>query len=155
MIPGLLLLCFALPFGLAYGLYHRASQHTFGTLNRGILITPVLHFRDTDTKTQSKWIMLYLTETPEPKITEKLHNIHLTLGKNFSRVQTHTFLYMNTENLYNRARAEMLLSKLPKHVEAGIFIIDPRGQVVMGYLPDADPSDIYKDLTRLLQYSNR
>ena len=40
---------------------------------------------------------------------------------------------------------------LPAH---RIYIVDPRGFLMMSYTPDTDPAGIIKDLKRLLRYSS-
>ena len=34
-----------------------------------------------------------------------------------------------------------------------VFVVDPLGQIILRYAPDADPKDILKDMERLLRYS--
>lgn len=34
-----------------------------------------------------------------------------------------------------------------------VFVVDPLGQIILRYAPDADPKDILKDMDRLLRYA--
>ncbi len=51
------------------------------------------------------------------------------------------------------AAPERIESLLPATDQAEIYIVDPRGYVVMWYRADADPAGLIKDLKRLLRIS--
>jgi len=123
------------------------------------------------------WGLLYIGGSSCDKLCEQrmndLRRVHLALGKNQKRVHR---LYLDDSGKDNIA-AE-LKSRYPKvkvlakpamsvsawkaqldGVSAGkarpgmVFIIDPLGNAIMSYQPDADATGIRKDMGRLLHVS--
>ena len=123
------------------------------------------------------WGLLYIGGSSCDKLCEQrmndLRSVHLSLGKNQKRVRR---LYLDDSGKNNIA-AE-LKSRYPKvkvlakpamsvsawkaqldGVSAGkarpgtVFIIDPLGNAIMSYQPDADATGIRKDMGRLLHVS--
>lgn len=120
-----------------------------------------------------KWSMVYLANKCEIKCKAKLRNmrqIHVSLYKEIPRMQRvlitnqvdvvdikqiHPELQiLNVDeaaiaNLYSQFAATG--SAEPK--EDNLYLIDPRGFLMMRYGPNVDPALIRKDIVRLMKYS--
>lgn len=109
------------------------------------------------------------------ELAETLERVRLTRGKHMRRVRS----FLVTGDLENVARLagdvaafpgvvvfgvspEQLASlkdtftldgKAPMDGESRIYLVDPLGNLMMSYGRDADPTDIRKDLARLLRVS--
>jgi len=122
---------------------------------------------------QGKWIMLQVDQGACPEACQKklydMRQLRLAQGKDMDRIERvwlitdgaplDTMLmreYDGTRLL--RARADLVKAWLP--VDDGtvaadhIFMIDPRGNLMMRFPKDADPNKIKKDINKLLKASS-
>ena len=169
---------FAAPFFLAHWFYeHKSSEilSTLGTVNNGRLIQPPIKLSyilsDSQQATPEKWIFLCVVRSTEDKavitrLLDKLERIRLALGKEYSKTSLILGL-PKTNGLPENWPVEMqsipriILSEKGIHLlldrlegsSNGIFLVDPHGNVIMLYPPDEKSDDIYKDIQRLLKYS--
>lgn len=128
---------------------------------------------------QGKWTMVYFDSAVCAEQCEKqlhvMRQTHIAQGKEQEKVQR---LYVLTDSVgldalavklaeYQDMRVWMAdkteLSKLIHEFgmdtltaadAKGIYLLDSLGNLMMRYVPDADPAGIRKDLARLLKYSN-
>jgi len=127
------------------------------------------------TTLHGKWSMLFLVEGAcEASCEENLYRlrqIRLATGKEMLRVQRvaivnekerQTFrdnlsrnylgqLYVTKDNLGEKFLHQF--QDIEFNDKAAIFLIDPRGFLMMRYSSDTDPSGIIRDLSRLLKIS--
>ena len=96
----------------------------------------------------------------------KMRQLRLTQGKNRDRIER-VFLIRDGElpaaevkreyegTWFVRAQGSQLLSALPgtNEIADPIYLIDPKGNLMMRYPKDADASKMVKDLNRLLRLS--
>jgi cytochrome oxidase Cu insertion factor (SCO1/SenC/PrrC family) len=130
-------------------------------------------------ETQGKWTMVYFdTSSCTESCMKKLYfmrQIHHSQGKSMDRIQR---LFIVTDPAGTSALKGKLndypdmlvwtaeqaeLSKLKQHFgidgsaadmsEKNMYLIDPRGNLMMRYLPGTEPAGMRKDLERLLKYS--
>lgn len=124
------------------------------------------------------WVMLYAGRLPCDASCEaaldKLHRVWLTQGREAERVQlVFVALAGSPEQLRQMAAAHAGLTVVGGDDDAiqklgralvshdgtaldglrRIYVIDPLGNLVLSYPPDADPTGIRKDLARLLRLS--
>jgi cytochrome oxidase Cu insertion factor (SCO1/SenC/PrrC family) len=109
------------------------------------------------------------------ELAETLERVRLTRGKHMRRVRT--FLVtgdlesvprlagdvaafpgvavfgISPEELASLRKTFTLEGKAPLDGESRIYLVDPLGNLMMSYRRDADPTDIRKDLARLLRVS--
>jgi peroxiredoxin len=123
-----------------------------------------------------KWVMVYVDASTCletcPKILYAMRQIHTSQGKEADRIkrvfiatdseqsaalQAQHKLYPDMEIWIADASVLPQLNKVfaldtgsAKH---RTYLIDPLGNVMMQYVPQADPAGMRKDLTRLLSYS--
>ena len=173
---------FLAPVVVGYTLYGVGWQSN-ATVNYGELIQPVRPVSDVSLRSldgrafrfdgvQRKWTMVYLGSAECLKSCEaalyKMQQVHLAQGRQANRVQR---VFIVTDN----AALDMLRYKVldypGTHVLTGVpdaikaikrqfaqvrdrtYLVDPLGNIVMGYSSDADPSGMRKDLSRLLRAS--
>jgi len=127
---------------------------------------------------KSKWTLLYIAAQPCAEVCEenlyKIRQVRLAQTKHAHRVQS-VFV---TPTAVSDAAVDALLSRHPgvvglradaqamsalvdeftykqaKPPEPGrVYVVDPLGNLMMSYPPDADPSAMRKDLSRLLKVS--
>ena len=120
------------------------------------------------------WTMLEIASNPCEgdcgKNVYKMRQVRLALGKDAYRVQRALVAESGsaldklmadnpgTGLFFLNDRSAEFLQQFPGYNEGGIpliagriYIIDPLGNLMMRYPPDADPSDILKDLRQLLK----
>jgi len=128
---------------------------------------------------QKKWTMIYFDEAGcPPRCVEnlyKMRQVRLTQGKEVDRLQyvfvtwgaidparlaalrkDHPDMRVLTGNPPEvRALADQfaLDHGNPMQAPGRIYVVDPLGNLMMSYAPDADPSGMRKDLARLLRVS--
>ncbi len=125
-----------------------------------------------------KWSMAYVTESCDKQCMDnvyRMRQIHIAMDKHSLRVQKVLLLTEQTASELsemlinfrgqqvidtNLVNAHVLLDKFrltksdnPLKAER-IYIIDPLGNLMMSYQPDANPGDIMKDLKKLLRASH-
>jgi cytochrome oxidase Cu insertion factor (SCO1/SenC/PrrC family) len=126
-----------------------------------------------------KWTLVYLGEAACGAACRKrldaLQQVRIALGENMQRVQR---LFLATgaagDAGLQQLKADypgMLVARLspkqaaeldamfsvegaPAPVAGNIYLVDPLGNLMMYYRPDADPRDVIQDLQRLLKYSH-
>lgn len=125
-----------------------------------------------------KWSMVYVAKTCDKPCMDnvyRMRQIHIAMDKNSLRVQKVLFLtqqgateltglfndyagqqVINTDLIDKNALLDKFrLLEFDKPLEAGrIYIVDPLGNLMMSYQPDANPRDIMKDLNKLLRASH-
>ena len=124
-----------------------------------------------------KWSMVYVTEACDKLCmgnVYRMRQIHIAMDKHSLRVQKVLFLtrqntkeltemlldfagqqVINTDLIDTNALIEKFrLTKSDNPLVAGrIYIIDPLGNLMMSFQPEANPRDIMKDLNKLLRAS--
>jgi cytochrome oxidase Cu insertion factor (SCO1/SenC/PrrC family) len=126
-----------------------------------------------------KWTLVYLGKTAcEAVCREKLdalRQVRIALGENMRRVQR-LFLAVGGADAAGLRQLtsddpELLVARLssaqadelapvfgaegaPASGAGNIYLVDPLGNLMMYYRPDADPRDMIQDLQRLLKYSH-
>lgn len=127
-----------------------------------------------------KWSLVYLLDGECDNACEqnmyRMRQLQLAMGKHAPRVQRVFINYGNDpvefsskqlqeyrgqllvkasgmNNLDTPALFELTEGDSPLSAHR-IYIVDPRGFLMMSYAPDADPGGIIKDLKRLLRYSS-
>ena len=157
---------------LATFMYSSGWMSPDGRVNNGRLLTPViplddLAVLDVPALASEKWqLILRVSDACDTRCDEwvvMLRQLHVALGKNESRVER---LYLsNLEapasvdrvGFYRTITTELTpiesLMQPPPADNAGIFISDPLGNIMLYYSLDADPKDIIKDMKKLLKLS--
>lgn len=175
-----LLLAFAIPLLLAIFFVYRGSWPGM-QVNKGHLYHPAIQMGDLPWKSidgkpflwknnaQNKWLMVYVIPPECDELCKKtiyhLHQVQIALNKDqeqFQRVllfvspTTTKNIKLITEDHYAQGAQRLRLSPeafarlaLPEHER--IFILDPAQWLVLGYTQEANPSDILKDLQRLMR----
>jgi cytochrome oxidase Cu insertion factor (SCO1/SenC/PrrC family) len=124
-----------------------------------------------------KWSMVYLAKTCDKACMDnvyRMRQIHIAMDKHSLRVQKVLFLtqqgttelsglfndfagqqVINTDLINTSALLDKFrLTSTDKPLQAGrIYIVDPMGNLMMSFQPDANPRDIMKDLHKLLRAS--
>ncbi|HEY7985987.1 MAG TPA: SCO family protein [Methylophilaceae bacterium] len=123
-----------------------------------------------------KWVMVYVDSSACldscPKSLYAIRQIHTAQGKEADRIKRVFIATDNTQPASLQAQKKLYpdmeiwiadASALPQlnqafALQAGTvahrsYLIDPLGNVMMQYAPQADPAGIRKDLARLLSYS--
>lgn len=137
------------------------------TRNRGILITPVIQLAPAGGTASSiadgrRWTVLLRAPTACDEACAKrlvlLSRVREAQGRNMDRVQMRVWpdgqgaAPAGFEPWQPEAAQE--LSLLGSAVEpGGVMLVDPLGNAMMRFLPDADPSDVRKDLAHMLRWS--
>jgi len=124
-----------------------------------------------------KWSLVYLVENHCNEDCDqnlyRMRQLRLAQGKHGTRVQR-VLLNLGSEHLQLSDRqlreyagqlislpqdSDELLGRFRLHEndhpleKNRLYLVDPRGFLMMGYLPDADPGGIIDDMRRLLRYS--
>ena len=127
------------------------------------------------TELQSRWALIYFGgEGCDDACDRTLHNTNqarLAQGKNLSRVNSVLILpksvsKTDVDQMTRRYPGLLTLTGTPQALgtlmsqfapDAGVpdrvYVVDPLGNLMMSYPADADPTDIKKDLMRLLRVS--
>lgn len=180
LLIGLAVLFFA-PLGLSFYLYYGRSSLQPGTrVNRGELVTPVqpmprvaLPLLQEGTTSADlligKWTLLYAVigrcdDLCRSKLYET-RQVRIALDRDLPRVQRVLvadpaccdagFLPSEHPDLIavRAAGAAALLAALPPG-QGRIYIVDPLGNLMMSYAPDAKPKGLLEDMKRLLKLSH-
>ncbi len=126
---------------------------------------------------RGKWTLIYISGSscaaPCTDNLYKMRQVRLAQGENMGRVQR-LFLFTGSDNplpaalddypkidvaILPRQASKIFLSQFTVvNTEPGkaerIYVVDPLGNLMMYYYPDAEPSGILKDLQRLLKVSS-
>jgi cytochrome oxidase Cu insertion factor (SCO1/SenC/PrrC family) len=172
---------FFVPLGLSFYLFYGHSSLTPGNrVNRGALIDPVRPMpplsvallgagRTAPDFLQHKWTILYAnvgacTDICRAKLYDT-RQVRLALDRDMGRVQRvlvadadccdPQFLQAEHPDLISvrAADAAPLLEGLPQG-SGRIYVIDPLGNLMMSYAPDAAPKALLEDMKRLLRLSH-
>ena len=128
---------------------------------------------------QGKWTLLYIDETGCDEVCRnnlyKMRQVRIAQNENMNRVQTLFLLNANTipdelagflaqehrdmaVALPSAAQAAAIepqfrVDETPVRQARRVYIVDPLGNLMMYYEPDADARGMLKDLQKLLKYS--
>jgi len=174
LILGLLALAFFGPLLLAFALYYGSGWRPPGHSNHGALIDPPRTL--SSSVFRGKWSMVYVGSGQcDADCRQTLHYMrqtHLGLGSLSDRVQrvflvtgqccdqaylAHTYPHLTTVNTANSdasVSAALLAAFPPQQRPSGIFIVDPRGNLMMRYDSHARPEGLLDDLKKLLNLSS-
>jgi cytochrome oxidase Cu insertion factor (SCO1/SenC/PrrC family) len=125
-----------------------------------------------------RWLLVYFVPKTCDKLCVqnlyKMRQVRLALGKDMDRMQRMVLMLSPlTDPLFNNQLAQdysgtfqaeisrdTIMNFLPKAYAiavtskgGGLFLVDPLGNMILFYPPDADPEKILKDITRLLKVS--
>lgn len=178
----LMLALFALPVVIALGLYgfgwRPASSGNHGELLQPPRPLPLLDLSGSDGKSLSsaelkgRWFMVYLAATDcgsscRQQI-EQMRRVHVLLNKDMARVsrlvlslgppsaelQAAVAAYPDMKLLSgDPARLGQVFPPAGGSVTGRVYLMDPLGNFMMRYAPDAAAGAIQKDMQRLLKYS--
>jgi hypothetical protein len=163
LIVGLLALPFVIGAGLYFGGWQppRISHH-------GHLLTPPLMlaepFPRSTGKNAEKWkLVLHLRGPCTAECTsrlDELRRIHVALYKNMGRLSRAVLTDQPDDPALLALHASqpdlMVLTAPPgtlAEITDPVLLVDPQGQVIMTYPPDASPQGMRADLDRLLKYA--
>lgn len=176
---GILLIIFIGPMIAAWSFY-TSKAPVMQTVNYGQLLTPPIQFnrfvlQDNDQQAFPKeillghWLLFYFTpgscDTLCVQNLYTMRQVRLALGKDQERVQRLLITYPQADNpdldklidqqytgtLY--ALTTISFENIINKQQGGLFLMDPLGNVILYYPPNADPEEVLKDLTRLLRIS--
>lgn len=178
MTIGILIGIFVLPFYLAYHFYFHANG-MFSLKNRGTLLQPAVQLKKLNLvhrdgkgfKSDPEkpiWSIMYLRQQACDESCKrnlyKINQLWVALGADHDRVQRilittaqqqqHVFNKF-VRKYYHRVHLLLIPQKNLQWLadKGAIFIMDPRGLIILAYPEDAPPDDIYDDLKRLLKVS--
>lgn len=161
----------ALPFAIGAGLYFggwqpsRVSHH--GHLLNPPRLLPEPMLRSTG-KNGEKWkLVLHVRGPCTAECTNRLdemRRIHVALYKNMGRLSRAVLTDQRDDPGLPALRASqpdlMVLTASPgeladalANIADPVLLVDPQGQVIMTYPPDATPQGMRADLDRLLKYA--
>jgi hypothetical protein len=155
-----------------------------GLKNHGQLVQPPVNLPlDLKQNTDKKWLILYVLELPcEQQCIDNLtalRQIHRAAGRHgeqlaivlLSQTQVERDLRSRLESIYPkfnfitdssysalttlaRVNTELVTDREgPDNIHT--YILDPMLNVILAYRADANPSDLHRDLTRLLKWSDQ
>lgn len=152
-----------------------------GMKNQGQLVQPPVHLSLEQAESfTGKWLILYVLDQPCDTACEEsltaIRQIHRAAG----RKSEHLAIVLLSESATDQELQARLGAIYPEFhfiadpghksldtletIKAGIttdstdmrtFILDPKHNVVLAYFPDADPTDLHKDLKRLLKWADQ
>lgn len=176
---------FALFFGpLLLVILMRSSWWQYqpsGLKNKGHLVQPPVHLSLEQTRgMEDKWLILYELDQPcDQGCIENvtaLRQIHRAVGRHAEHLaivlldsgETAPELRSKLETIYpgfnlvadNGQTALSALALIDTGISADVsdihtYVLDPMHNVVLAYPNSADPTDIHKDLKRLLKWSDQ
>lgn len=170
----LLGLVFFGPLLLAFGIYYGSSWRPPGSTNHGTLIQPPRPLAGAVFR--GKWSLVYVgggdCDADCRKTLYYMRQTHLGLGRLYTRTQrlfvatapccnrtylAHEYPDLITVNAADPATSTIaaLLGAFPAAERAtGIFVVDPRGNLMMRYDASAPPQGLLDDLKKLLGLSS-
>jgi len=155
-----------------------------GLKNQGHLVQPPVHLSfEQNQGIDGKWLILFVLDQPcEQGCIENvtaLRQIHRAAGRNGKHLSV-ALLSNGTMDPELRARLDTIYPEFRFPVDSGntaletlrninmdlasdraesdnihTYILDPMHNVILAYQTDADPTDIHKDLKRLLKWSDQ
>jgi hypothetical protein len=167
---GLLALVFFGPLLLASALYYVSAWRPVGHTNHGALISPPRPLADP--LFRGKWSLVYVgpgsCDADCRRTLYYMRQTHLGLGRLYTRMQR-VFLAtapccdrgladqypdLITVNAASPAKSALLQDFALERRATGIFIVDPRGNLMMHYDSSAPPRGLLDDLNHLLGLSS-
>lgn len=173
---------FLAPVVVAYVLYNVGWQSN-ASVNYGDLIQPVRAVTHVELRGPEdrpfrfgglprKWTIMYFGSSECLKSCDaalyKMRQVHLAQGRQANRIQR-VFIVTDSAEIDSLRykvldySGTLLLTGAPDAVDSIIrqgalepdrtYIVDPLGNLIMSYPPDANPSGMRKDLSRLLRAS--
>lgn len=156
---------------------HRTVNH--GTLISPPVSVSLLSLTDKSKSVshelKGKWWLMYVTDSPEDSISQRnlyfIRQIRQATGKNRDRIEralvtldpkikiaTKLLTQFPGTSLFtvSPGNLDKLDSRVPKKLalkKASLYLVDPLGNIMMSYAPDAAPKGILKDLERVLKVS--
>ena len=174
---------FVLPFVVSNHLYKKhLSGEKLNTTNYGSFINPIVSLQDTSffdittnsrkyTSLDRKWYLIYITN---PNCSDSCQNdiyllrqINIALGKDMERVKRMVLLnddkksnlgkelqnkYPNLIVVSNQSSTfTKVLNKVKRN--HNLFLVDPNGNVILGYNENFEGKKLLKDIKKLLKLS--
>ena len=174
-----LMLLFLSPLLISFLVYYGSRWRPMGHTNHGSLIEPARPLPRVALTSAGpgwltgKWSLLYIGDGGcDPQCHRTLYfmrQTQLSLGNLIPRVQrvwlasdhccdqtadTETQPPLIAVNAHTEDAAPLLAQFPDDHRDSTIFIIDPRGNLMMRYDSGADPRGLREDLTKLLNLSH-
>lgn len=171
-----LALVFLLPAPAAYLLFSQSKHLTWTTTNKGQLIREsktLATLMLTDYKHQpineqpNKWVLLIVSPKFEKQavfqLLDKGNRVRLALGKDMTRTRQwlvipdkiaskDKHLIESTQGFATKVLFSQALFDQDRQV-GQMYLIDPRGNLVLSYPLDVKHADLYSDFTHLLSVS--
>jgi cytochrome oxidase Cu insertion factor (SCO1/SenC/PrrC family) len=155
-----LLLMFGIAFaalGIAYVLFYYAqSAGTWGTTNHGTFVQPATTARQLGVEgfeTREKWWLWVVTPSCDDSACrdtlQQMRALHILLNRDADRVVR---ALLHTQEVTNEDE-HLQLFPMPRGLEAGVYIVDPLGNLVLRYPLGTEPKPVLEDLKRLLKLS--
>jgi hypothetical protein len=165
------------PFILAGWMYMTGRLQPVGRTNHGELLDPVVNLRDAVSDSPlfaagaAPWRLLYVNEAacdePCRAALYRMRQIRLMLGKDMDRVDRFFLhgdslpdkVFLDDQHrglitISDKNLGELLQERLPKALSSGgIYLVDPRDNLIMYFSPDVPPGDMADDLKHLLGLS--
>jgi len=168
----LMLLVFLMPVLVGAGLY-LSGWRPAATSNHGRLVTPPqpLPFaslnRSVAAEADGKWLLLIAGEGPCAEaclaLATQTRAIQVSMNREMGRVRRLLFTDGGRPEVValRQRQPDLLVTPLPANwrltLAAGgrhrLFVVDPAGNLMMQYAPEADPAGVRADLERLLKSS--
>lgn len=161
-----LIVLFALPAVIAKVVLSQGWYET-GVTNRGELVEPYTTFEQlgqTSPLSEKGWQLAYVLPSDcQEQCQQQLHLMqqsHIALGKYQERVVPVIWTSKPSESTSGTMIVMQMNDSLSEKVQAGqMLIVDPLGQLVMAYTPEANEDlvqlskDVLADLRKLLKLS--
>ncbi|MEO1885386.1 MAG: hypothetical protein ABGX28_05080 [Methylococcales bacterium] len=141
----------------------------FGTMNYGTLIEPavettkndIVFSKKTPGTTDRIWTLAYVTNQCDSACTQTLKDmktIRILMNEDMRRIQRLLLINGTTDlqeyGVFIANPSEALSQKLGKFPDNTLFLIDPKGNVMIHYDPQTlEIKRVIKDLKRLFRYS--
>lgn len=128
-----------------------------------------------DAKFKGKWWFVYLTESPQNTSSQRnlyyMRQIRQATGKDRDRIERAILTLPGQDNIddwlqkhypgtfhftISSEKIGQLAMNLPKKLalkKGSLYLVDPHGNIMLFYTPDAAPKGILKDLQRVLKVS--
>lgn len=165
-----LLASFVLPIALGTAFFYwNPTAFTGSTVNYGEFVNPIVTTKDQDVvfanntngNLQGLWTLAYRTDQCKlscQNTLEDLKTIRILMNEDMRRVQRllliDTPIKLHDSSVLVASPSRILKDKLSKFPKNTIFLIDPLGNIMLHYQPQAlNIKRVVKDLERLFKYS--
>jgi cytochrome oxidase Cu insertion factor (SCO1/SenC/PrrC family) len=163
----LMLVIAAISLGGSWLLFFASQQGVWGTTNKGAFVTPAVAVRDlhlvdaagADFSGNGLWWLWVVQEQGCDQACDdalhQLRQLHVLLSRDADRVHRAllTSAPVPSDALVAKYPGLRLLSGSGSPLAAGIYIVDPLGNLVLHYPVDASGKSVLTDLKRLLKVS--